>query len=289
MAQQSRCWLFALSLLGCLTASAASPVWVVHGTHNTIYLAGSVHMLKASDAQLPGAFDRAYAASKTLVMELALDKVDPLETASWMMEHGMLRDGVTLSSLLGPERYRRVTAESARLGVPAEVSDQLAPWALALQLTELRYAQLGFNPELGVEQQLEHRAQTDGKPIRGLETLDEQLGVLEHLSYPDQARFLDRVVDDLHSMDSETASVIAAWRNADAAKLATLLGDEYKSFPTLYRTLVTDRNRRWLPQIEQLLRDDQDYFVVVGALHLVGDGGLLELLRHDGFKAESLN
>ena len=71
--------------------------------------------------------------------------------------------------------------------------------------------------------------------------------------------------------------------------LAALLSDEYKSFPTLYRSLVTERNRRWVPQIEKLLKDKENYFVVVGALHLVGDGGLLELMKRDGFKAEQLN
>ena len=78
--------------------------------------------------------------------------------------------------------------------------------------------------------------------------------------------------------------MITAWRNGDAARLGALLSEEYKSFPALYRMLVSDRNRRWMPQIEKLLQEQQDYFVVVGALHLVGDGGLLELMRRDGYK-----
>jgi uncharacterized protein YbaP (TraB family) len=82
---------------------------------------------------------------------------------------------------------------------------------------------------------------------------------------------------------------VSAWRTGDGAKLAALLSNEYKSFPNLYRLLVSDRNKRWVPQIEKLLHGNQDYFVVVGALHLVGDGGLLELMRRDGFKPEALN
>jgi len=287
--RKAHCWLLALGLLGCLTAQAGSPVWAIRGDHNTVYLAGSVHLLRASDAALPAAFDRAYAGSKVLVMEIALDKVDPLQAAGWMMEHGMLRDGATLRGTIGEERYRRVSAEAARLGVPLEALDQIEPWALALQLLELQYMQLGFDPQQGVEQQLQHRAHADGKPIRGLETLDEQLGALQHLSYPDQSRFLDMVVTEMHTVEGETRLVVSAWRSGDSAKLAALLSDEYKSFPVLYRTLVTERNRRWVPQIEQLLHESQDCFVVVGALHLVGDGGLLDLMRHDGFKPEALN
>jgi uncharacterized protein YbaP (TraB family) len=287
--RKTRRWLFALGLLGSLTAHAGSPVWAIHGDHNTVYLAGSVHLLKANDSGLPAAFDHAYGGSKALVMELDISKVDQMEMAGWMMEHGMLKDGATLRATIGEDRYRRVSAEAERLGVPMEAANMLQPWALGLQLLEMQYMQLGFDPQQGVEQQLQHRAQTDGKPISGLETMEEQLGVLQGMSDPDQARFLDMVVTQMHDVESETQSVVRAWRTGDAAKLASLLSDEYKSFPALYRLLVTDRNKRWVPQIEKLLHGNQDYFVVVGALHLVGDGGLLDLMRRDGYKAESVN
>jgi uncharacterized protein YbaP (TraB family) len=292
------CRLFALNVLGCLTlgflgcptaAHAGSPVWAIHGEHNTVYLAGSVHLLKAGDSALPTAFDRAYAESQRLIMELDLGKIDATEAASWMTEHGTLPEGSNLRKAIGDERYRRVSSEATRLGLPMEMVDQLAPWVLGLQLMEMQYAQLGFDSKAGVEEQLEHRAQTDGKPTSGLETVSEQLSIFETLSPEEQAKFLDLVVTEMHDVDSDTRAVITAWRAGDAAKLASLLGDEYKSFPALYRTLVSDRNRRWVPQIESLLKDKNNYFVVVGALHLVGNGGLLELLRKDGFKPEALN
>ena len=289
MGRKTSGWLLALSLLGSVAAHAGSPVWAIRGDHNTVYLAGSVHLLKAEDASLPAGFDRAYKGSKAIVMELAIDKIDQMATAQWMMENGMLKDGVMLRATIGDERYARVSKEAARLGIPMEAADMLQPWVLGLQLVEMQYMQLGFDPQKGVEQQLEHQAQADGKPISGLETMDEQLGVLQGMSKSDQARFLDMTVTEMHDVESETQSVVTAWRSGDAAKLAALLSDEYKSFPNLYRALVTDRNKRWVPQIEQLLHGNQDVFVVVGALHLVGDGGLLELMRRDGFKPEQLN
>jgi uncharacterized protein len=280
--------LFALGLLGCLTAHAASPVWAIQGDHNTVYLAGSVHLLKASDSALPPAFDRAYTGSHTLIMELDLGKVDPMAAATWMAGHGMLPAGTDLKTSLGAARYQRVSTEATRLGVPMEMVGQFAPWVLGLQLMDMEYAKDGFDSESGVEQQLERRAQTDAKPTAGLETIEEQLGFFEALTPEQQAKFLDLVLNDLHDVDSDTQEVVAAWRRGDAAKLAALLSDEYKQFPALYRSLVTDRNKRWEPQIEQLLRAKDNYFVVVGALHLVGDGGLLELLRKDGFKVEQM-
>ncbi len=281
--------LLALSLLGCLTAHAGSPVWAIRGDHNTVYLAGSVHLLKSTDASLPPAFERAYAGSRALVMELDLGAVDPMQAAGWMMEHGALPQGTDLRHAIGEDRYRRVSTEANRLGLPMEMANQLAPWVLGLQLMELQYAQLGFDSQSGVEQQLEQRAQADGKRTSGLETLQEQLGVFETLTSEQQAKFLDLVVTEMHEVGADTQAVVGAWRAGDSVKLAALLSDEYKSFPALYRTLVTDRNKRWVPQIERLLKERDNYFVVVGALHLVGDTGLLELMRRDGFKAEQLN
>lgn len=289
MGRKTRCWLFALSLLGSLTAYAGSPVWAIRGDHNTVYLAGSVHLLKADDSRLPPAFDRAYGGSKALVMELDISQVDPVRASGWMMEHGTVKEGTTLRAMIGEERYSRVSAEAERLGVPMAAADMLQPWALGLQLLETQYVQLGFDPQKGVEQQLQLRAQADGKPISGLETMDQQLGALESLSAPDQARFLDMIVTEMHDVESETQSVVVAWRTGDSTKLAALLSDEYKSFPALYRLLVTERNKRWVPEIEKLLHGNQDYFVIVGALHLVGEGGLLDLMRKDGYKAQSIN
>ena len=94
-------WLLAFSLLGSVTAHAASPVWAIHGDHNTVYLAGSVHLLKAGESRLPPGFDRAYKGSKAIVMELAIDKVDPMAMASWMMENGLLKNGATLRATIG--------------------------------------------------------------------------------------------------------------------------------------------------------------------------------------------
>ncbi len=281
---------FALGFLGCLTtlAHAASPVWAIHGDHNTVYLAGSVHLLKAGDSALPPAFDRAYASSPNLVMELDLGKVDAMQAAAWMAQHGVLPEGTDLERALGAARYQRVSTEAGKLGVPMEMLGQFAPWVLGLQLMETQYAKAGFDSEQGVEQQLEHRAQADHKQTEGLETLEEQLGYFETLTPEQQNKFLDLVLNDLHDVDSDTQDVIRAWRAGDAAKLAALLSDEYRQFPALYQLLVTSRNKRWEPQIQRLLHQKDNYFVVVGALHLVGDGGLLQLLRKDGFKVEQL-
>jgi len=283
-----RRWLLIVGLLGCLDAQAQSPVWALKGAHNTVYLAGSVHLLKKDDTSLPPAFDRAYADAKTLVMEVDIDDVDSPEAQELILQKGMFADGTTLRDSIGEARYARVVAEATRLGLPAEGLQQFEPWALALTLTQLEYVQLGFDPDAGVERQLGRRAHADGKHIQGLETLAQQINILASLSKDDQAAFLDETVTEMHDADRETQQIVAAWRSGNAAKLAALMTEDFRNFPSLYFALVTERNRRWLPQIERLLKADQNYLVIVGALHLVGDGGLLQMTRAEGLEPRPL-
>ena len=264
-------------------------MWAVRGPHNVVYLAGSIHMLPPNDAELPAALTHAYADSSTLVMELDLGKFNPMEAMLWMADHGSLPSGTTLRGVLGEARYGRVSAAATSVGLPMIGLDALAPWVVGIEITDLAYEHEGFDPDQGVEEQLVRRAQADGKPTAGLETLPEQLGSVSSLSSADQIRMLDQTIDELKDLKSEMREVTTAWRQGDATHLAALLSSEYNTFPALYKPLVTERNRRWLPQVEQLLNTKDNALVVVGALHLVGEGGLLEMLRHKGYTVTQLN
>ncbi|HEY6454575.1 MAG TPA: TraB/GumN family protein [Steroidobacteraceae bacterium] len=280
-----RHWLLALCLLGSLSARAQSPVWALHGAHNTVYLAESVHLLKPADSTLPAAFSRAYDDSSLLVMEMDLAKLDPSSAAAWMLEHGRYPEGESMTQALGPERFARVAAQANSLGLPLEQLAELRPWVAALTITDLMYLKLGYDPQSGVEEQLVARTEKDGRATAGLETLDEELGQLEHLSAEDQARFLELTLQDLKDTGQETDQMLGAWRTGNTAALAAQLSDAYNQFPQLYRVLVSDRNERWLPQIKAYLASDHNVLIVVGALHVVGKGGLLDLLRNAGISA----
>lgn len=289
MGRTASWWLLAVGLFGGLNVDAASPVWAIRGAHNTVYLAGSIHFLPARDTALPVALEHAYADSAQLVMELDLGKLDPIEASAWMMERGALPPGTHLRSVLGEPLYGRVSGAAARLGVPMAGLDHQAPWVVGIELTDFAYTHEGFDPDQGVEEQLVRRAQADGKPTAGLETLPEELGGLLALSREDQIRMLDQTLDELKDLQGEMAEIVGTWRRGDTERLAALLSSEYAAFPSLYKPLVTDRNLRWLPQVEALLRGHDNVLVVVGALHVVGEGGLLERLRKQGFTVTQLN
>jgi hypothetical protein len=277
-----------VGLLGGVSAYADSPVWAIKGSKNTVYLAGSVHLLPASDSRLPGGFDKAYADSAALVMEIDMDDLNPLDAQGLMLEKGMLAGDETLSGIIGKARFDQLQTQVGDMGIPAEALEHFRPWMVAMTIEQLQLMKLGFDPGSGVEMQIANHAKSDQKEITGFETIQEQLGLLANLSMPDQIKFLDLTVEEMREAQTEVNELLAAWRAGNSAKLASMLSEEYAEAPRLYTTLVSDRNRRWTPEIEKLLKADKNYMVVVGTLHIVGKSGLLELLRADGFSAKQL-
>jgi uncharacterized protein YbaP (TraB family) len=280
--------LYALALLICCLqpiapAHAAAPVWSVKGKHNTVYLLGSVHFLSASE-KLPAAADAAYAEAESLLMEIDLDDLDPREMQQLTLELGLLPDNQTLETHLGPEVYPKVAAHARELGVDPALLNRFRPWFAALTLVQLHLMKMGLDPSAGVEQRLAARAAADAKPIEGLETIREQLTLLASLPDEQQREFLLYSVEDAERATREIDALIDAWRRGDAQALAKLLSHGFDQFPDLYRPLTVERNRKWLSDLTDLLDDRDDYLVVVGTLHLVGDDSVVELLRGKGYK-----
>lgn len=286
------------ALLACLPAmlagatalaDGAGPVWAIQGPNGgTVYLAGSVHVLDPARSDLPPGFDTAYRDAERLVMEVDFDDLDELAAGEFLAANGFLTGGETLRTLLGAARFERLDREARALGLPLDSVAALEPWAVATALLPMMFMKLGVDPALGVEQQLVARSQTDGKPIGGLETIEEQLGALDGLSYADQVTFLEQTLSDLDAAPVQMRAMIDAWRRADTDALARLLQDEFGGAPALYRSLVVERNQRWVPQILELLARPDDTLVVVGALHLVGEDGLLDLLAARGLAPQAL-
>ena len=247
-----------------------------------------MHLLRASDSKLPAAFDKAYADSAALVMEIDMDDLNPMEAQGVMLEKGMYTGDESLSEVIGKARFAKLEKQAGDMGIPSEALERFQPWMAAMTLAELQLAKMGFDPNSGVEKQITAHAQADRKEITGFETLNEQLGLLANLSQPDQIKFLDLTLEEMAEMKGETDSLLAAWRTGNASKLASILSEEYGAAPSLYATLVSDRNHRWIPQIEKLLKSDRNYMVVVGTLHIVGKNGLLDLLKSDGISAKQL-
>ena len=276
-----------LSAMRCGPALARDQhvLWTVAGQHNTVYLLGSIHVLRASDGGLPQVADAAYADAEQLVMEIDMDEAaaEPLALVGSMQRAATLPAGQTLRGVLGSD-YAHVQAQALEAGVDLGALDGYAPWFVALTLMTLELAKRGFDPALGIEQTLAARASTDHKPITGLETAEQQFAVLSSLPLPEQKRFLLMSLEEAGRMDEELESMLTAWRTGDTDKLETLLTAEFDKFPELYKPLTEDRNRAWMGKLVDLLDEDDDYLVVFGALHLVGHNSVVDLLRERGYE-----
>lgn len=263
-------------------------MWLAEGRTNQVYLLGSVHLLRQADYPLPVVVDRAYADAETLVMELDMDDIDPLATQGLVNRLGLLPPGETLESTLGDAAWAEASEKAALLDVPLDLLARSEPWLAAVTIEQLILTRLGFDPRYGVEMNLVSRATADGKTITGLETVEQQLGFLDSLSDAAQRDLLLQTLAEGESISTLMDELIAAWKRGDVAFLESNMLDALAAFPELYDAIVADRNDRWLAALKPLLDAEDDYLVVVGALHLVGEDGLPAQLEGRGIRVRQL-
>lgn len=262
--------------------------WHVSGEESELWLLGSIHYLRERDYPLPPRVEELYQLADTLVMELDLDDLDLLAAQESFMEAGILPASGTLRAVLDPEVYKLTEARAADLGLPLMLLERLEPWLVALTLLDLGMNRLGYQASQGLEQYLVRRSLTDGKEILGLETLGDQIGIFDSLSWADQEALLLQTLTDLQAAEAEMTTLLDAWRDGNLDELAAELTADFDELPELQTALISSRNRRWAAKLEELLQGSGRYLVVVGALHLVGEDSVIELLSARGFDVARL-
>ena len=166
----------------------------------------------------------------------------------------------------------------------------MKPWFITLNLAVSMIVQAGFNPALGMDMHFMQRAEADAKPTRGLETIADQIAALSGAPMNEQILGLEESLRPREEMMQRFDELHGFWRAGDADAIERLMVEELvEKTPVSAKLLNEDRNRRWLPQIEAMLAGDEDTLVIVGALHLVGDIGLVELLRARGYSVERVD
>ncbi len=260
-------------------------LWEIQGKHNTVYLLGSIHTLRASDYPLAPAVLNAYRNVRSLVMEIDLDELDSAEVQSEMLSSATLTDGKTLHEVLGPARYAHAQTMAHDAGFDLARFDGFAPWFVAESISQLQLMQLGFDPSSGVEMYFLGRARTDGKHIAGLETAHDQLAIFEGMSMDTQANYLVSSLEQAHDLPKDVNDMVRAWQHGDMSWFETELKSDLGRDPAVYQSLLVSRNRKWIARIERLLDDDENHLVIVGTAHLVGRDSVIALLAKDGVEA----
>lgn len=283
--QHLRIALCALLLpLSALAADAGETpfLWQVrHGT-TTHYLLGSVHLLPTSALPLPAALQDAYAATQGIILETDLAALEDPQTQADLLEAAQAPNG--LEAMVPRPLYRRLEARLQTLGVPLETSCQpYKPWFCAMTLEALSFARAGFEADNGIDQQFYLQAQRDDKPIGWLEAPDAHLALFTRMPDAMGIAFLDGTLDELDDAQQSPRSMFEHWRSNDSAAIERITQQMKREQPRLYARLLANRTRAWLPALKTALDGDAPQLVIVGAAHLVGADGLVQLLRGAGY------
>ena len=280
--------LIALAPLTWSDAGHPLSLWEVSGAQNSVYLLGSIHLLREEDHPLPSAIYDAYDDADTLIMELDMDDIDPVEGQVLSNELGLIHDGRELRDLLGEAYYAEAEDLAVKAQIPLGLLANAEPWFAAMNVEIMLLMRMGFNTALGIESHLTELAAGDGKEILGFETLRQQLEFLDNLSPDAQRDMLLQALAEGADMNDLMDGMIEAWRLGDVAFMEDNLLSDMQDYPELNQVIVVDRNVNWTNRIEDLLDDEQDYLIVVGTLHLVGEQGVPELLEARGHEVTQL-
>lgn len=274
------------------TATKAPPVpllWKVSDADNTVYLLGSFHLLKPDDYPTSKDIDVAFAAADKLVFEVPPAEVNDPAVAQKALAAAGYGDARTLSSVLPPELRDKFSRMLAQRGASIAQLDAFEPWFVNLSLVMGVSQAMGFRAENGLDQHLMRQAAVANKPTVGLESIDVQLQTLDSTPLTEQIVSLREFVDEPQKMPGMLNELHQAWREGDIAKLDEMTrGEMLEKTPETYRLVNVSRNDAWMPQIRKLLDESRsdDALVVVGAMHLLGNDGLVEKLRGKGYKVE---
>lgn len=275
-------------------ADATPPVpllWKLSDADNAVYLLGSFHLLKDDDYPLSADVDRAFEASESVVFEVPPEQLTDPATAQKFLAAAGYSDGRTLSDVLPQPMRDKFETVLAQSGGSLAQLENFEPWFVNLSLMLGVSQALGFSGDNGLDQHLMRRAAAAGKPADGLETIDLQLRTLDGAPMDEQLAALSDFIERPQEVPEMLSGLHQAWRDGDVEQLDRLARLEMREkTPETYRLLNVLRNEAWVPKIQRMLDDssDEDTLVVVGALHLLGEDGVVEMLRAKGYTVERI-
>lgn len=278
-------------------ARATPLLWRASGPDQgdgTFFLLGSVHVGRPDGVDVGAEIAEAFAACDELVVEVDLSALTAEEIAEQTARRVLLPNGQTLREVLSDETYALLEAHLGSRGTPMAAVDRLKPWAVSTFLAMLEFEAAGLRADYGVDKQFIERA-AGRRPIRGLETLESQLELLDGVSPGIQELMLADALLRMQDVEAESAELVDAWERGDEAALTRLLFGSLEEHPELadfYEAVFFKRNQtmtsRLLPLLDKPEYAGQSVFVVVGVAHLLGQRGIPTLLADQGYRVQQL-
>ena len=261
-------------------------IWVLSDADTTLYIMGTVHLLRPELDWRSDEIDAALNAADTLVFEADVSSSEAgAEMMKFVREKGLFQNGGQLTNLLSDAETIELQAALDYVGLPLGAVQNMRPWFAAVNLSVMQMTKDGFDPNSGVEQVLIAEGTLAGKSFAYLETVDDQLGRLAGL--PDDVQ-VDFLISSAESIDEGAAmldALVDEWADGDVTGLGLLLANpDMMGSDEVYDALLKERNETWAPKISAMLETPGTRLIAVGAGHLAGDDSVIAMLRADGFE-----
>lgn len=267
-----------------VTAAAEPALYTVRDDDTTVYVFGTVHMLRNDEDWQGPTISEALAASDAVYFEADVYTIEPAEMRGVVLRHGMLQNGEYLSEYLSAEEWEALADYSNGLGLPSDALLPMRPWFAAITLTTFAAMTEGLDPYSGVESLLHQDIAETDIERRYFETVEQQIQFMADLPLDIQTELLNQAVAESDTTMDTMDALIAAWREGDMEALDDLANGAMRdASPALYEAIILDRNRNWAEELTTLMETPGTFFVAVGSAHIPGEAGLVSLLQEEGF------
>lgn len=288
------CWVMG-AVLGPAAGAADEPsrlfLWELYSESSASYLLGSLHAAQEDLYPLPDPMETAFADCDTLVVEADIGARSESEIMSMILSRAVDPRGRSLTELLDDQTEGTLQKVLERHQLPLASLERFRPWYVSQLISVMEMQRLGIKPEYGIDRHFLTQAR-GRKSILELEGLRRQLALFSGLSDREQGLMLQYTLRDIENLTLMLEEITTAWRNGDAERLDRLLNgylEESQGLEDVFDKLFQERNRAMVERIQELLRTDRRYFIVVGAGHIVGPNGLLQLLREAGVSVRQVS
>ena len=258
-------------------------LWSVPSKNNTVYLLGSVHVLKKDAYPLDKRLEKAYELASCIMFEADMAEAALPATRMKMLAAGMYQDGTTLKQHISQGTYELLKEKVAVSGMSIDQFDLFKPWLCAVTLSGLELKRMGFDPIFGIDSHFFVKAQQDKKELIFLESPDYQIDLIAGVLADKPEDLLKQTMTELGVIEAMSTDMLGAWIGGDAGKMESIVSMSLKEYPQIRTRLFDQRNTDWTAKIEKLIGQEKNVLVIVGAGHLIGKEGVLDQLRDKGY------
>lgn len=266
---------------------AGPPLWVVKDADSTIYLFGTVHVLRPGTAWGSDKVDAAFASASDIWVEIA-NQDDQAAVMPVIQQHGV-DPSRPLSSILSAEDFAAFDKVAQANGATGAALDAYRPWLAAFLISMSPATNAGYRSEAGVDKTLMDRARAEGKTLHGFETADIQVRLIAGMSEEAQVAYLNHYVRHGDDVVANLDQTVAAWLQGDAAEVGRLNRLSTRDVhEDIHRAALIVRNADWTDQIDTMIKGSGTAFVAVGVAHLADQDSVIDMLKARGYTVERL-